>query len=544
VSHPALNHPDLQKAVQALREHRPQAAEAVLRRHLESHPDDVAALTLLAETVLRFDRAGQAGELLARAIALQPDFVGARHTYVTVLLMQNRPADAFAQIDALFALEPENPNHHALKAMALVWVGDHAGAVTEYEIVLRHLPKSPAPWLAHAHTLRTLGRHGEAVIAYRKTVERFPRLGEPYWSLANLKTFRFAEAEVEAMRGLIATQDLPVESRIQINFALGKALADRGDYAASFEFTKEGNALKRATLGYNAEMTSVYVMNCKTLFSEKYFAQRSGFGAAARDPVFIVGLPRSGSTLVEQILASHSAIEGTMELRILPYLVGRIGARGVIQYRAGQTHPALATDTQAPYPESLRNLDAEGAKLLGEEYIARAVQHRTQDKPFFIDKMPDNFAHIGLLQLILPNARIIDVRRHPLACCLSNFQHYFPMGKDFSYGLNDLGRYYSDYVDLMDHFDKVLPGKVHRVFYERLVDDLEGETRRLFDYLGLPFENKALRYYETVRAVRTPSSEQVRMPIFRDALDGWKHFEPWLGPLKSALGPKLAEYPY
>ena len=530
--------------MQALREHRPQVAEAVLRRHLETDPEDVIALTLLAETVLRFDRAAQADELLARAIALKPDFIGARHTYVTVLLMLNRRDEAFAQIEALFALEPGNPNHHALKAMALVWTGDHAGAVDEYETVLGHAPKNPAPWLAHAHTLRTLGRHDAAVASYRRSTERFPRLGEPWWSLANLKTFRFADAEVETMRALLAGGDVPVESRIQINFALGKALEDKGDYAASFEHYKEGNALKRATLGYNAEMTSVYVMNCRTLFGETYFAQRRHFGSQARDPVFVVGLPRSGSTLVEQILASHSQIEGTMELRILPFLVGRIGARGVVQYRAGQTHPALATDTQAPYPESLRNLDADTSKALGDEYIARAVQHRTTAKPFFVDKMPDNFAHIGLIQLILPNAKIVDVRRHPLACCTSSFRHYFPAGKDFSYGLTDLGRYYGDYADLMEHFDKALPGKVHRIHYERLVGDLEGETRRLFDYLGLPFEDAALRYHETERAVRTPSSEQVRMPIFTDGLDSWKHFEPFLGPLKSALGPKLAEYPY
>jgi len=529
--------------MQALREHRPQVAEAVLRRHLEAEPDDVTALTLLAEAVLRFDRAAQADELLARAIELKPDFVGARHTHVTVLLMLNRRDEAFAQIDALFALEPENPNHHALKAMALVWTGDHAGAVEAYETVLRHVPKSPAPWLAHAHTLRMLGRHDEAIASYRRSTERFPRLGEPWWSLANLKTFRFRDAEIETMRGLLAGQDVPVESRIQINFALGKALEDNGEYAASFEHYKEGNALKRATLGYNAEMTSVYAMNCKTLFGEKYFAERRHFGSGAPDPIFVVGLPRSGSTLVEQILASHSQIEGTMELRILPYLVGRIGARGIVQYRAGQTHPALATDTQAPYPESLRNLDAETAKVLGDEYIARAVQHRNTGKPFFVDKMPDNFAHIGLIQLILPNAKIVDVRRHPLACCTSSFRHYFPVGKDFSYGLGDLGRYYSDYVELMDHFDKVLPGKVHRIHYERLVGDLEGETRRLFGYLGLPFEEKTLRYHETQRAVRTPSSEQVRMPIFTDALDNWKHFEPYLGPLEAALGPKLAEYP-
>ena len=426
--------------------------------------------------------------------------------------------------------------------MAHAWVGDHAGAAAEYEIVLAHVPKGPAPWLAYAHTLRTLGRSDASVAAYRDAIARFPKLGEPYWSLANLKTFRFTTAEVDAMRKLLATTDLPVESRVQINFALGKALEDKAEYAASFEHYKEGNALKRATIGYNAEMTSAYVMNCKTLFNPEYFELFAGSGSQARDPIFIVGLPRSGSTLIEQILSSHSQIEGTMELRVLPYLVGRIGSRGIMQYRAGQTHPALATDLQAPYPECLRNLDASGLKLFGEEYLERTRVHRTTNRPFFIDKMPDNFAHIGLIQLMLPNAKIIDVRRHPMACCFSNFKHYFPLGKDFSYGLNDLGRYYADYVELMAHFDEVLPGRIHRVFYEHVIKNTESEIRGLFDYLGLPFEGQCLRFYETDRPVRTPSSEQVRMPIFKDALERWCHYEQWLDPLKAALGPALASY--
>ncbi|HWA88835.1 MAG TPA: sulfotransferase [Rhizomicrobium sp.] len=538
---PGLNHPQLQKAMQTLRENKPQAAEVMLRRFLETEPDNVFAMVLLAETLVRFDRYKEADEQLSRAIALAPDFVGARHNYVTVLLVLGRRDEAFAQIDEMFRLEPENPNHHALRAMACAWVGDHAGAIAEYEIVLRYLPKSPAPWMAHGHTLRTVGRGAEAADAYRKAIERFPRLGEPYWSLANLKTFRFTDAEIAQMRTLLETADLPVESRVQINFALGRALEDRADYEGSWTAYNEGNSLKRATISYNAEMTSVYVMNCRTLFTEKFFAEHDN-GTQARDPIFVVGMPRSGSTLVEQILASHSQIEGTMELRILPYLVGRIGAKGIVQYRAGQTHPALATDMQAPYPEVLRNLDPESAAILGEEYIERSRQHRTTDRPFFVDKMPDNFAHIGLIRMILPNAKIVDVRRHPLACGFSNYKHYFAMGKDFSYRLDDLGRYYCDYVDLMAHFDKVLPGRIHRVLYEKLVGDLEGETRKLFDYLGVPFEDKALKFHETERAVRTPSSEQVRMPLYSEGLDQWKHYEQWLEPLKAALGPKLDGY--
>lgn len=538
-----LADPHLQKAVTALRENRPQAAEVILRKHLEIQPEDVTALALLGETLVRFDRFDEAGKHLTRAIEIAPNFVGARHTLVTVLLMQNRPDEAFAQVNAMIGLEPKNPGHHALKAMAHAWVGDHAAAAAEYEIVLAHIPKAPGPWLAYAHTLRTIGRHEDSVAAYRNASARFPRLGEPYWSLANLKTFHFTDTEIAAMKEQLAATDLPVESRIQINFALGKALEDKADYQASFGHYKEGNALKRATMSYNAEMTSVYVLNCKTLFTSRYFDEFRGSGSDSRDPIFIVGMPRSGSTLIEQILASHSQIEGTMELRVLPYMVSRISARGVMQFKPGQTHPALATDLQAPYPECLRNLDSAGLKLFGEEYLKRAAMHRTKNRPYFIDKMPDNFAHIGLIHLALPNAKIIDARRHPMPCCLSNFKHYFPLGKDFSYSLNDLGRYYADYVDLMAHFDKALPGRVHRVFYENVVEDPEREIRRLFGYLDLPFEEQCLRFYETDRPVRTASSEQVRMPIFTDALDQWTHFEPWLEPLKSALGAALASYP-
>jgi len=541
----ALANPELQKAAKALRENRPQIADAMLRRFLEQHPDNAQAMTLLAETVLRFDRNEEAAGLLARSIEIDPNFVGARHNFVNVLLLQNKPQEAFAQIDALLKLEPNNPGHHGLKAMAHAWVGDHACAAAEYEILLSHRPKHPAPWMAYAQTLRIIGRNEDSAAAYRNTIAQFPRLGEAYWSLANLKTHRFTPQEIAAMRALLESGELPVESRVQFQFALGKALEDEGDYEAAFGYFKEANATKRATLGYNAERTTVYITNCRALFTQKFFSERANWGSDKRDPIFVVGMPRSGSTLVEQILASHSAIEGTMELRVLPYLVARAGATGVRQFREGfAANRALATDMQAPYPESLRNLDNEDALYLGQQYLEKARPHRTTDRPFFIDKMPDNFAHIGLIQLILPNAKIIDVRRHPLPCCLSNFKHHYAMGKDFSYNLNDLGRYYHDYVQLMEHFDNALPGKVHRIFYEQMIETPEAEIRRLLDFLGLPFEESSLRFHENKRAVRTASSEQVRRPIFKESLGSWQHYEQWLGPLKQALGPALDSYPY
>jgi tetratricopeptide (TPR) repeat protein len=536
--------PRLQRAMQALRENRPQAAEAPLRKLIEDEPGNANALALLAEAVLRQDRHAEAEELLLGAIVADPDLHAARHALVTVLLMRRKNADAFAHIDAVIAREPRNAAHRALKAMAHAWVGQHAQAAKEYELVLAAGPTQPGPWLAHAHTLRTLGRGDDAVAAYRKAIERFPKLGEPYWSLANVKTFRFDESEVAAMRALLATSDLPVESKIQIGFALGHALEERGDHEASFERYRDANALKRVTLDYNAERTSAYVTNCRSLFTPAFLAQKSGGGATARDPIFIVGLPRSGSTLIEQILASHPMVEGTMELRVLPYIVGRVGSKGATRFVHGQTHRALLTDSQAPYPEILRNLDQETFAVLGGEYLERASVHRLTERPLFTDKMPDNFAHVGFIHFALPNAKIVDARRHPLACCMSAFKHYFPLGKDFSYSLSDLGRYYSDYVSLMAHFDEVLPGKVHRVFYERMIETPEAEIRRLLDYLELPFEEACLRFHETERPVRTASAEQVRRPISQDARENWRPFEPWLGPLKAALGPALDAYPH
>ncbi len=519
-----------------------QLAESILRSYLERSPNDVEGMALLAETLAKSDRYGEASEILKRCLDIAPRFVAARHLYVTTLLTLNMRDDAFAQIDMLFRLEPENNHHHNLKAMAYAWVGDHESAAAEYEKVLAASPQEPAPYLAYAHTLRILGRKDDAVAAYRRVKKLFPKLGEPYWSLANLKTFRFDDSEILAMRDRLETVDLPHENRVQINFALGKAFGDEKEFALSFEHYKEGNALKRATLNYNAELTAVYVTNCKTLYSPNFLREKSGGGAQARDPIFVVGLPRSGSTLIEQILASHSKIEGTMELRILPYMVGRIAAKRSVTAGSGQIHRTLQTDAQAPYPEMLRNLNAAAFTALGNEYLDRARIHRVSSRPFFVDKMPDNFGHIGLIHLMLPNAKIIDARRHPLACCVSNFKQYFPLGKDFSYNLAELGRFYSDYADLMAHFDTVLPDKVHRVLYERLIDDPEREIRGLLNYLDLPFEETCLRFHETRRPIKTASSEQVRMPIFTDARDDWRVYDPWLSPLKIALGSAVAAY--
>ncbi|MBP8080796.1 MAG: sulfotransferase, partial [Arenimonas sp.] len=385
-------------------------------------------------------------------------------------------------------------------------------------------------WMSNGHALKTAGHQERAIQAYRKAIALDPGLGDAYWSLANLKTFRFGADEIGTMRGFLRREDLGVEHRFHFEFALGKALEDAGEYAESFGHYLSGNASRLAVVPYSARENSARVARAKRVYTREFFEQRKGSGSAAPDPIFIVGLPRAGSTLIEQILSSHSAVEGTMEL---PEIISMTRA-----LRSG-----AQPGTQSGYHQALASLDSLGLQELGEQYLERTRVQRKCGTPFFIDKMPNNFAHIGLIHLTLPNARIIDARRHPLACCLSAFKQHFAQGQNFTYSLDDVGRYYRDYVDLMAHFDAVLPDRVHRVIYETMVEDTEAEVRRLLDYCGLPFEEGCLRFFENDRPVRTASSEQVRRPIYRDGVEHWRHYEPWLDPLKAALGPVLDAYP-
>ena len=398
-----------------------------------------------------------------------------------------------------------------------------------YSGILAEYPEHEKVWLNYGHALKTAGRQDEGIAAYRRCITLAPRSGAAYWSLANLKTFRFSPSDIEAMRAQLARGDLAVDDRVQLHFALGKALEDVASYGESFQHYAEANSLRRTTAAYDAERTTARVERSRQILTRDFFTARSGYGADAADPIFIVGLPRAGSTLLEQILASHSAVEGTMELPDVISLAREL---------AGDTHRV-----RTPFPALLADLSAAQCRALGERYLSQTRVQRKTHRPHFIDKMPNNFGYLGLIQLILPNAKIVDARRHPLACCFSVFKQHFARGQEFAYDLGDLGRYYRDYVALMSHFDNILPGKVHRVIYERLVEDTEAQVRRLLEYCGLPFEAACLRFYENQRAVRTASSEQVRQPILRDALEHWRHFEPWLGPLKAALGPVLEAYP-
>jgi tetratricopeptide (TPR) repeat protein len=522
--------PRLLEAGVALAENRIPVAEALLREHLKQHPTDVAAIRMFAEVAARLARYADAEALLERCLELAPSFQGARHNYAYVLQRQNKLAKSLEQLDRLLEADPRNPGYRNLQAAVLGRAGEYERALQIYADVVEEYPGNAKVWMSYGHALKTAGRSGECIETYRRAIELAPQLGEAYWSLANLKTFRFSAQDVAAMQEQLRRAELGREDRFHFHFALGKAFEDAGDYAKSFDHYQQGNALRRTMIHYDADETSQHLSRSKQLFTREFFATRRATGSPAPDPIFIVGLPRAGSTLLEQILSSHPLVEGTMELPDIVDMARSLGG-------------GRARGAASKYPEILAEMSPEQLRGLGEEYLANTRIQRKTAAPFFIDKMPNNFAHIGLIQLILPNAKIIDARRHPLGCCFSGFKQHFARGQHFSYSLEDLGRYYRDYVELMAHFDAVLPGRVHRVIYERLVDDTEAEVRRLLEYCGLPFDERCLRFYENDRAVRTASSEQVRRPIYREGVDHWQHFEPWLEPLKRALGPVLECYP-
>jgi tetratricopeptide (TPR) repeat protein len=517
-------------AAAALCENNIPQAEGLLRAHLQKYPTDVAALRMLAEVAARLGRYGDAEILLTRCLELAPSFAPARHHRAIVLHRQNKSAAALREVTELLAKDPRNPGYNNLKAAILARIGELQDSIEIYAGILAGHPAQPKIWLSYGHALKSNGRENDSIAAYNKSIELLPNLGEAYWSLANLKTARFTIEDVEAMQLQLQRPDLAADDQLHLHFAMGKALEDRGEYAASFEHYAQGNRLRRAQLRYQADEMSTHVRRVKASFSAQFFAERENFGAAAPDPIFIVGLPRSGSTLLEQILSSHSQVEGTMELPDIAGIARSLADIGKKSQISG-------------YPAVLATLNADECRELGERYMSQTRIQRKTVAPFFIDKMPNNFAHIDLIQLALPHAKIIDARRHPLGCCFSGFKQHFARGQGFTYSLEDIGRYYRDYVELMAFFDEVLPGRIHRVIYESMIEDTESEVRRLLEYCGLPFEDSCLRFYENERAVRTASSQQVRRPIFREGVDHWRHYEPWLDPLKKSLGAVLETYP-
>jgi tetratricopeptide (TPR) repeat protein len=520
--------PQLMEAAAALVANALPDAEAHLRRHLRLFPNDVAALRMLAEVAARLRRYADAQQLLEQCLALAPSFDAARQNYAMVLNRDGHPAAALPHVERLLAREPRDPGYRNLKAAVLANLGDYGRSIEVYEAVLQEFPRQPKIWMSYGHSLRTAGRRTEAEAAYRRAISMETTLGEAYWSLANLKTFRFTEADVLALRTALERVDLSDEDRLHFEFALGKALEDANQYEESFAHYLSANVIRRRSNPYSADDNSAYVRNSKAAYTREFFAARSGAGAQAADPIFIVGLPRAGSTLLEQVLASHSLVEGTMELPQIPQLAREITGRR-------KRHEEL--------PQALAALTHLQLSSLGERYLDATRVLRKTSAPFFIDKMPNNCLYVGLIQLILPNARIIDARRHPLGCGFSCFKQNFARGQNFTYSLTDLGRYYHDYVELMAHFGAVLPGRIHRVCYETMILDTEAQVRGLLEHCRLPFEEACLKFYENERAVRTASSEQVRQPIFREGLEHWRHYEPWLTPLRDSLGSVLAAYP-
>jgi tetratricopeptide (TPR) repeat protein len=511
----SLRNPDLIAAAIALHDNRLSEAEPLLRQELKRDPFNVAAIRMMAELAGRIGRYTDAETLLRRAIELSPGFLSARSNLAMVLYKQNRLAEAIVALDDVLAIEPENVGSTNLKAATLSRTGDYEEAVALYQDVLKQLPDQPKIWMSFGHVLKTVGQQAESVAAYRRALSIAPNLGEVWWSLANLKTVRFDDDDVNQMERQLARDGISADDRFHLHFALGRAYEERKDAARSFPHYQLGNRLRSEMLDYNAEDTTRHVDAAVNLFTREFFESRSG-GSDRGDPIFILGMPRAGSTLIEQILSSHSQVEGTMELPDIPALMRPFG--GVEKW-----------------PSRLKALSAEERTQLGDEFLERTRIQRKTDKPFFIDKLPNNWMSIGFILMILPHAKIIDARRHPMDCCFSNFKQHFARGQAFSYSLSDMGHYYRDYVRLMDHFETIAPGRITRVVHEDLLEEPEGEIRRLLDALNLPFEDACVNFHTNDRAVRTASSEQVRRPINRDGADAWKPFEAWLEPLKQSL---------
>lgn len=526
----STQHALLQQAAAAMIKNAIPQAEGLLKTHLKDAPTDVPAIRMLAEVAVRCGREEDARKLLERCLELAPGFTAARYNYATLLHRHNDSEAALVEIERLLAVDPRSPSYRNLCAVILSRIGEYDRSSRMYAELLAEYPGNAKVWLSYGHVLKTEGRQEECIDTYRKTIALDPAFGEAYWSLANLKTFHFTDADLSEMHAQLADPEIDDVSRLQFHFALGKAYEDAGDHAQSFEHYAEGNALHRAANPYDADLNSARTKRLKMNFSRDFFSERAGSGCVATEPIFIVGMPRSGSTLLEQILSSHSQVEGTTEL---PDMITM----------AMELREEAGKDEIVAYTEVLASKSAAELRELGERYIERTRVHRKTDRPFFIDKMPNNFLHTGMIHTVLPNAKIIDARRHPLGCCFSNFKQYYARGQNFSYGLSDMGRFYHDYVELMAHFDEVLPGRVHRVFYEQTVENTETEVRNLLDYCGLSFEPACLRFFENLRPVRTASSEQVRQPIYREGIEQWRHYEERLDPLKETLGAVLDAYP-
>ena len=519
--------PELLSVASFIQEGRIFKAEQLCRAFLQRNGHHVEAMRLLAEIGMKFNAYDEAEFLLESCKVLAPDNASAHYDYIKVLRKRQKFEASLAEASELRAKEPGNPEFEMLYANENLAIGNFDEAMLVYEALLGSMPNNPGINLTYGHALKTVGRQDDAIAAYRRAYTVRPDCGDAYWSLANLKTYRFDDVEIAQMLAREASPMTALDDRYHLCFALAKALEDRGEFAESFAAYERGNRLKREELKYDPARLSNEMRLQRELVTPTLLDRFAGAGCDARDPIFIVGLPRAGSTLLEQILASHSQVEGTMELPNIFALAHRLDRNRVV-------------GEEPEYPANLTELSHEDVTRFGEEFIRDTQVYRKQGTPYFIDKMPNNFRHIGLIHLILPNAKIIDARRGAMGCCFSGFKQLFAEGQEFTYGLNEVGTYYRDYVQLMDHWDAVLPDKILRVRYEAVVADLETQVRRLLEHCGLPFEDSCLNFHENERAVRTASSEQVRQPIFKSGVDQWENFSDHLDPLRNILGPKLA----
>ncbi len=504
-------------------------AEDICRQFLQKVPQHVEGMRLLADIGMRLGVLDDAEFLLASATKFEPDNTQVRIDYIKALRKRQKFSRAKEQAAQLLSTDPKNPQFQSLFAVECMQTGDYDTALAAFDGVLQQLPGDPITLTSKGHLYKTCGQFEASVSAYHDALRSQPHYGEAYYSLANLKVYSFSGDEIDAMLALADDGNLSHIDRVYLNFALGKAYEDMADFDKSFKYYEHGNSLKKSQCRYQAEQMADDLKAQREVCSSALFTQKAAAGHAAPDPIFILGLPRAGSTLLEQILSSHSQVDGTLELPNILSLSQRLRRRG-------------NKSDASRYPEILSTLSDQELEEFGKEYINDTRIHR-QSAAFFIDKMPNNFRHIGLIHLILPNAKIIDARRHPMACCFSGYKQLFAEGQEFTYNLEDLGQYYRDYVELMNHWDTVLPGKVLRVHYEDVVADLHQQVERILDYCDLPFEDACINFHDTKRSVRTPSSEQVRKPIYKSGLDQWQNYESLLGPLKDALGPVLEQYP-
>ena len=520
--------PKLLSVTSLIQENKLYRAEKLCREFLKKTPHHIEAMRLLAMLGMKLFVYDDAEFLLESCVELKPDYWLARQDYVTVLHKRQKFEKALEQAVILRDMFPDNHVFDLTYANQNVALGNFDEALQVYDRVIAAHPDFERTFLSRGHALKTVGRVEEGIESYRCAYRVRNSFGDAYWSLANLKTYRFTDDEIAQMRSQVEQADTAIDDRFHLYFALGKALEDREQFEESFACYEQGNALRKSGLRYDPERLELAMQRQAEFCTAVLFRDKAGFGGDYRDPIFVVGLPRAGSTLLEQILASHSQIDGTMELPNVIATAHRLNGR------------RLVTE-EANYPKILTDLNDEHYQKLADAYIKDTAIHR-KDAPRFVDKMPNNFMHVGLIHLMLPNAKVIDARRHPMACCFSGFKQLFADGQEFTYGLEDIVRYYSGYVKLMQHWDKVLPGKVLRVHYEHVVDDAERQVRRILEFLDLPFEEACVNFYQTDRSVRTPSSEQVRQPIYEGALEQWRNFEPYLDAVKAGLATEIADY--